>query len=92
MEGVRPVCDEDCSKSFGTAGRQTLPAARQRLADQADSSCSACSVAETRPTRWRSVAVMKPRHAGDAYANLSVVSFIAMIASIVQYLERIFYY
>jgi len=46
--GVRAVCDKDCSKSCGTAGRQTLPAARQSLADQADSSCSTCSVAETR--------------------------------------------
>jgi len=46
--GVRAVCDKGCSKSCGTAGHQTLPAARQSLADQADSSCSACSVAETR--------------------------------------------
>jgi len=46
--GVRAVCDKDCSKSCRTAGRQTLPAARQSLADQVDSSCSACSVAETR--------------------------------------------
>jgi len=46
--GVRVVCDKDCSKSCGTAGHQTLSAARQSLADQADSSCSACSVAERR--------------------------------------------
>jgi len=30
--GVRAVCDKDCSKSCGTAGHQTLPAARQSLA------------------------------------------------------------
>ena len=27
------MCDEDCSKSCGTAGRQTLPAARQKHVD-----------------------------------------------------------
>ena len=71
--GVRAVCvcDKDCSKSCGTSGHQTLPAARQSLADQADSSCSACSVAST---RWTSVAVMKPCHAGDAYVNLDTTT------------------
>ena len=37
MGGVRAVCDKGCSKSCGTAGHQTLSAARQSLADQADS-------------------------------------------------------
>ena len=42
---VRAVCDKGCSKSCGTAGHQTLSAARQSLADQADSIIAAALAA-----------------------------------------------
>ena len=45
---VRGVYEKDCSMSCGKAGHQNLPAARQTPGDQADSSCSACCVTETR--------------------------------------------
>ena len=50
VRGRRGVYEKDCSMSCGTAGHQTLPAARQSPGDQdqGDSSCSACCVAEMR--------------------------------------------
>ena len=73
--GVCAVCDKDCSKSFGTAGHQTLPAARQSLADPADSSRSACSVAETRQLVEIGCgyeASPRGRRVGQAYVNMDI--------------------
>jgi len=65
VEGAGTVCDGDYSIFFWTVDRLPPPIADHSLPLQVDRTRIACCAS----TRWRSVAVVNPLHAGDAYVS-----------------------